>query len=58
MFGTSFGTTNSSFWGMSAHNLGTWRESVHRVAEATRTALAQATVRIIFRDVDDDLLEG
>jgi len=35
-----------------------WRESVHRVAEATRTALAQATVRIIFRDVDDDLLEG
>ena len=35
----------------------TWRTCVVRVAEATRRALRQATVRIVFREVDDHLLQ-
>jgi hypothetical protein len=35
-----------------------WRDGVRRVVEATRSKLGQATVRIVFRDVEDELLTG
>ena len=35
-----------------------WRDGVRRVVEATRLKLGQATVRIVFRDVEDELLTG
>jgi len=36
--------------------LDAWRSGVLRVAEATRAKLGQATVRVVFRKVDDVLL--
>ena len=37
---------------------GAWCDGVQRVVEATRLKLGQATVRIVFRDVEDELLTG
>ena len=38
-------------------NLDSWQAGVRRVAEATRRALGQETVRLVFRTVEDELLQ-